>query len=436
MSEVTENSGAETAHDPYAALRLADFRAFMIGRNISGLGDAMQSVVVGWDLYQRTHRPITLGYVGLIQALPIFLFALHAGHIADRFPRKWIAMLAQLAFCGCSLTLALLSAMHAGIFWFYLCLFCASSARAFGNPARGALLPQVVPRNLLTSAISWDTSLRRIAVMSGAAVGGGLLAALHHAWGVYLVTALCGLVSAYLLTRLPNEVQNEVQNRTSQESKRADWRTLVAGIQYIASTKIILATITLDLFAVLLGGATTLMPVYASDILKVGPKGLGWLRAAPSAGAFIMALALAHLPPFRRPGRMMLFAVAGYGVATIVFGYSRQMILSLFALCMIGMLDMISVVVRQTLVQTLTPNAMRGRVNAVNSVFINSSNEIGGFESGAVAQLTSPVFSVVSGGVGTLLVVLFAASIWPMIARYTPTSSDENEEKEVSKEKK
>jgi len=201
-------------------------------------------------------------------------------------------------------------------------------------------------------------------------------------------------------------------------------KTLFAGVHFIRARKDVLGVISLDLFAVLLGGVTTLMPIYAKDILNVGPGGLGWLRAAPSAGALCMALFLAHRRPFTFPGRSMLWAVAGFGVATIVFGYSRSLPLSLAALFWVGALDMISVVVRQTLVQTLTPNAMRGRVNAVNSVFMNSSNEIGGFESGVVAQWTSPLWSVVSGGMGTLLVVGAAALIWPAIARYRPPAKE------------
>jgi MFS family permease len=417
-SEAKAAGKTQSVHDPYAVLRLPDYYAFIMGRNLSAIGDQMQSVVIGWGLYERTGKPLTLGYVGLAQALPVFLFALHAGHVADRYPRKQVAMLAQLAVCVCSVALALLSAAHAGIPFFYACLFCASSARAFGNPARAALLPQIVPPALLTSAISWDTSIRRIAVMSGAAMGGWLLASVRLPAAVYLITAGLGVMSAVLLARLPDFPQ------PASVKERATWQTLIAGITYIRQTHIILATITLDLFAVLLGGATTLMPIYARDILGVGPGGMGWLRAAPSAGALVMALTLAHLRPFPLPGRTMLWAVAGYGVATIAFGFSRSLPLSLAALFFVGALDMVSVVVRQTLVQTLTPNEMRGRVNAVNSVFINSSNEIGGFESGVVAQQTTPVFSVVSGGVGTILVVVAAALIWPVLSRYQPKKSN------------
>ncbi len=409
------------SHDPYAALRLREFRAFVLGRNLSGLGESMQGVVIGWDLYLRTNKPLTLGYVGLAQALPIFLFALHAGHTADRYSRKRIAIVAQIAVCVCSLLLARLSAVHANISWFYLCLFAASACRTFGNPARGALLPQLVTPALLPNAISWDTSIRRIAVMSGAAVGGWLLAWSRHAWIVYATTAGFGVFSALLLGFVAEHAP------APSGKERATWKTLIAGVEYIRHTPIVFATITLDLFAVLLGGATTMMPIYAHDILHTGPDVLGWLRAAPSAGALLTALMLAHLRPFRFPGRAMLWAVAGFGVATIVFGLSRSLSLSLVALFGVGALDMVSVVVRQTLVQTLTPNEMRGRVNAVNSVFISSSNEIGGFESGVVAQCTTPIFTVVSGGIGTILVVALAALRWPQIRKYSQVESESEE---------
>jgi MFS family permease len=406
------------AHDAYAALRLREFRLFSMGRNLAALGDNMQSVAVGWELYERTHKPMTLGWVGLVQALPIFLFALLAGHVADNYPRKRVSVLAQFAFCACSAGLAALSARHAPVSLFYLCLFFSASARAFGNPARGALLPQIVPTPLLGSAISWDTSLRRIAVMSGAALGGWVLGLVHYASTVYLINTVLGLVSALLLLLIHEAgIPGAIRERVT-------WKTLVAGIHYILRADLLLATITLDLFAVLLGGATTLMPVYADAILKVGPEKLGWLRAAPSAGALVMALTLAHLPAFRRPGRIMLWAVAAYGVATIVFGISRSLWLSLAALFLLGAFDMISVVVRQTLIQTYTPNAMRGRVNAVNSVFISSSNEIGGFESGLIAQIFTPVISVVSGGIGAILVVCGAATLWPSLRNYRTPGTD------------
>ncbi len=408
-------------HDPYAALRFREFRFYSLGRNLAAIGDNMQSVAVGWELFNRTHQPLTLGIVGLVQAVPIFLFALLAGHVADNYSRQRIAILAQLAFCACSAALCALSARAAPLSLFYVCLFCSASARAFGNPARGALLPQIVPPRLLGSAISWDTSIRRVAVVSGAALGGWALAAVHHPSTVYLINAAIGAVSAGLLFLISDA------GRPTAEREPVSWKTLVAGIHYIFRADLILATVSLDLFAVLLGGATNLLPVYAENVLHVGPVRLGWLRAAPSVGALAMALALAHMPPFRWPGRVMLWAVAGFGVATIVFGLSKSLVLSLVALVLVGALDMISVVVRQTLIQTHTPNDMRGRVNAVNSVFISSSNEIGGFESGVVAQLFSPIVSVVSGGIGSILVVCGAAAAWPSLRNYkTPDAPAPN----------
>ena len=214
-------------HDPYAALRIPAYRLFSVGRNLAGLGEAMQGVVIGWELYQRTGRPLTLAWVGLIQALPIFLFALHAGHIADTLSRKRIVVLSQTAVSGCSLALALLSFTQAGIPLFYLCLLCAATARAFGNPARMALLPQLVPGSLFGSAISWDTSIRRVAVISGAALGGWLLAWSRYPAHVYLMTAALGLAGALLLARLPDSA------RILRTGERATWKTLVAGIEYL-----------------------------------------------------------------------------------------------------------------------------------------------------------------------------------------------------------
>lgn len=405
------------SHDAYAALRIGQYRHFVIGRNLSGLGDAMQSVAVGWELYQLSGKPIDLGYVGLVQALPIWLFALHAGHIADRFSRKWVSIIAQVGVCICSGLLAVLSLLHSGLGWFYVVLFLSATMRAFGNPARTALLPQIAPKELLTNAVSWDSSLRRVAVMSGAAMGGWLIALTHHAMSVYLTSMIMGIITIILLALISDPPRSNVVH------ERASMQTLMAGVHYIWRTPIILATITLDLFAVFLGGATSLLPIFAKDILHVGPSGLGWLRAAPSFGALVTALIIAHMPAFRQPGRAMLWAVAGFGAATIIFGLSRSLPISIMTLIVLGSLDMISVVVRQTLVQTLTPNEMRGRVNAVNSVFINSSNELGGFESGLVAQLFTPVISVVSGGIGSLIVILGAVFMAPSLRSYHAPSS-------------
>jgi MFS family permease len=293
----------------------------------------------------------------------------------------------------------------------YLFLFLAGVSRAFNAPARWSLLPEVVPPALLTNAVTWNSSAWQIASVAGPALGGGVIwASGQRAAATYLLTALCCAVCAGLIATIRPRPRPHPARGVSLAS-------LLAGIRFVWTTKVILATITLDLFAVLLGGATALLPVYASDILHVGAAGLGWLRAAPSLGALVMALVLAHRPPLRRAGLTLLWAVAGFGAATVVFGLSRNLILSFAALALVGALDNISVVVRGTLIQVLTPNAMRGRVTAVTTIFIVSSNELGEFESGVTAHYFGPVASVVAGGVGTILVVVAVRFIWPEVGR-------------------
>ena len=406
-------------HDPYAALRDPEYSAFLVSRAFGGLGGSMLGPVIGWELYQRTHRPMTLAWVGLVQALPIFLFALHAGHVADTRSRKRVAVAGQCVTTAAALALMALSMAHAPVPLYFLCLFVLTTAGAFSNPARQALVRQIVPTERMPNAISWNTTVFRVAAVVGAALGGWIVAVTHQPAAVYAITSALAVVSVLLMGRVTNRPPPPGTR------ERATWNTLLAGIRYISETRIILATITLDLVAVLLGGATTLLPVYAKDILHVGAAGFGLLESAPSAGALVTALALTHFPPFKYPGRAMLWAVGGFGLATIAFGLSRSMPLSLFMLFLTGALDMISVVVRSSLVQTLTPQEMQGRVSAVNSVFITTSNEVGGFESGVVAQYTSPLFSVVSGGIGTLLTVVLTAYKWPTVRRYVAGSMEE-----------
>ena len=281
--------------------------------------------------------------------------------------------------------------------------------QALNRPARWAILPQVVPRELLLSAVTWKTSAWQVAAMAGPALGGLVIALAGGATTCYVLNAGCsavviGLTASLRLCAAPRD------------SQPVSLRSLLAGLRFVFRTDLILATITLDLLAVFLGGATALLPIYARDILRIGPSGLGWLRAAPSIGSFLMALVLAHRPPMRRAGKSLLWAVAGFGIATIVFGLSRNPYLSFAMLLLTGALDNISVVVRQTLVQLLTPDDMRGRVSAINAIFIASSNELGAFESGLAARLFGTVGSVVGGGIGTVLVVLCVAAIWPNVS--------------------
>lgn len=397
-------------HDPFAALRLRDFRFHAVGGIFATIGQQMQAVAVGWELYQRTDSALALGWVGLIQALPIIVLALPAGQLADRYNRKRMVMVAQLMMTTCSLSLGLVSYLQGPVNLFYLILFANAVARAFMAPARAALMPQIVPAKLFANAVTWNTSVFQISSVMGPALGGLLIALSQAATPIYFIDASFGLMRLLLtaLIRLKAVARN---------AEPITLRSLSAGIDFVWRTKAILATITLDMFAVLLGGATTLLPIFAKDILAVGPTGLGWLRAAPSLGALVMGFLLVYLPPLKSPGKALLWAVAGFGIATVVFGLSRSYWLSLLALATAGALDNISVVVRHTLVQTLTPDEMRGRVSAVNNIFITSSNELGGFESGLVAALWGPIFSVVSGGIGTILVVVAVMTVWPQVRR-------------------
>ncbi|HYS46030.1 MAG TPA: MFS transporter, partial [Rhizomicrobium sp.] len=295
--------------------------------------------------------------------------------------------------------------------WIYSCLFAAGTARTFLWPASSAFLPQLVSRENFSKAVTWSSGSFHLSSVAGPAAGGALIALTHHAATVYALNAAAALICLALigLVRRRHAVAAKEEMTLS---------NLIAGFRFVFASRIILGTITLDLFAVLLGGATTLLPVYAKDILRVGPTGLGFLQAALPAGSFLCALVVAHRRPLQKAGRSLLWAVTGFGLATIAFGLSRWFWLSFLMLFLCGAVDNISVVVRHTLVQLLTPDQKRGRVSAVNSLFIGTSNELGGFESGLVAHLVTPLFSVVSGGIGTILAVLCVAVIWPEIRKY------------------
>jgi len=408
---------AAGAHDPYSALRLRDYRLFLAGTVIAVIGQQMQTVAVGWQLYEQTGSAFALGGVGLVQVLPIIALALPAGHVADRFDRKRVLMTAVGLLALSSLGLATVSARHGSIALIYAWLLLSGVGRAFQGPAKTAFLPQIVPRRYFSNAVSWNSGGFHLASVLGPALGGAAIALLKSATAVYVLDAAATLTFFGLLALI-------IGRPLTPPLKAATLRTLAAGVSFVWRTKVLLAAITLDLFAVLLGGAVTLLPIYAKDILRVGPSGLGWLRAAPAVGALAMAFALAHLPPLRKAGKTMLVAVACFGLATIVFGLSRSFWLSLLMLSLTGAFDNISVVVRHTLVQLLPPDEVRGRVAAVNGMFIGTSNELGGFESGAVAALFGPVVSVVSGSIGTLVVVLAVALIWPQIRRFGALDGD------------
>ena len=413
------SSVEQAGESPYAALRERPFLSFLLGHILSVLGVQMQTVAVGWELYERTNSAWSLGLVGLIMAGPMIGLAPIAGQTADRMDRRRLLIIASWVAVASSLGLALASAAGSGqegsrgVGWIYFCLLGSGLARAFQGPARSSLMPLLVPRPLFSNAVTWAVSGFEMASMVGPALGGILIAALGGAQWVYVLSAAGSLLYVVMLGSLKGSSYRASRSTPSEnraEEGRSGWRSLMAGFTYVGSNRLLLTIMTLDLLAILLGGAVALLPIYARDILQVGPQGLGWLQAAPPLGAVTMALLTVHLPPIRQAGRALLWAVGGFGVATLVFGLSTHFWLSMGMLFLTGAFDNISVVIRQTMVQLLTPDEMRGRVSAVNGMFINASNEIGRFRAGAMAGLTGPVFSVVGGGIGCLLVVMVIAA--------------------------
>ena len=395
-------------------MRIPAFRRLLLGGQVVRIGTSGQALAIGWEMYSRTNDPLALGLVGLVQAIPMLLLTLPAGYLADIFDRRKLIIISMLLTSATSLGLAAFSYFEGSLALMYGLLFLDSCALRLGSPANSALLPLIVPREAFENAVKWRTSLGQISGMVGPVVGGFLVA-----WSipaVYVISAISTILMIFLLLsiRIPDGGR-AVPGRML--------RQLADGVGFVWRQKVVLGTISLDMFAVLLGGAVYLLPIFARDIIDLSGTGLspeqalGWLRAAPAAGALVMALVLTHSPPFRRAGRTMLLAVAGFGAVTIVFGLSRNIWLSMAMLALTGALDNISVVIRHTLVQLSTPNEMRGRVSAVNSIFIGSSNELGGFESGAVAHFFGPVVSVVSGGIGTIAVVLAWMGLFPKLSK-------------------
>jgi len=405
------------SHAGLAAFRHVDFLLYQIERFSIVAALEMQSVAVGWQVYEITRRPIDLGYVGLAQFLPnVFLFLL-AGHAADRFNRKKLLMVCNVAFALCSALLIEITRVGAhSVRPIYAVLVLLGVARAFNSPAGRALLPALVPLEVFPNAVAWNSTTYQTAAILGPAIGGLLYALLGGPAGVYVSSAVACLIATVALARLHVQPLERVKEEVNA-------RTVLAGLHYIWTHKIILGSISLDLFAVLLGGAVALLPVYAREILHTGPWGLGLLRAAPGVGAALMAVLLAYQPLRSRVGKIMLFCVAGFGVFTIGFGISRSLVLSLISLLLVGACDMVSIVIRGTLVQIATPDSVRGRVNAVDMIFIGASNELGEFESGVTAHWFGTVAAVILGGVGTLLVVGLWAWIFPELReadRMTP----------------
>ncbi len=392
-----------------AAFGYPNFRLWMTARFLTALSSEMQAVAVAWQVYALTHRPLDLGLVGLAQFLPGILLFLVSGHTADRIARQRIVQVCSGAFSMCSLLL-LGFALHGltSVYPLYLVLLLNGVVRAFYGPAGQAFLPMLVPENHFPKAVAWSVGVFHAATIIGPMAGGVLYGMTGGPGPVYACAAIAYLVGLLLVSAI--RVQQKARPPAA-----ASVGMVLEGLKYIWHNKLILGAISLDLFAVLLGGAVALLPVYARDILKVGASGLGLLRSAPGVGAVITAILVAHWPLRERVGAKMLWCVFGFGVMTVVFGLSRNLALSLAALLLAGACDMVSVIVRQTLVQLATPDDMRGRVSAVNMVFIGASNEVGQFESGVTAQWFGAIPAVILGGVGTMAIVLIWARLFPAL---------------------
>ena len=407
------------SHDAYAALRYRDFRLLEAGRFITTFGSEMLTFAIGWELWIRTNSALALGMVGLVQVVPILLLSLPAGHVADQYNRRRIVIITEIGLVFCSLGLAALSFFQGPLWLVYLCLLGIGLARAFNDPASSTLLPENIPPELFSRAATWNSSVWQFGSITGPAIGGLIVAIWNRVDVIYVFDAFAALTFAILVSQIQGRVLPLAR-------KSATLDSLKEGIRFMRETKVILAAITLDMFAVLFGGAVALLPIYATNILHVGAQGLGIMRAAPSIGAIIMAFIIAHLPPMKNAGRTLLLAVTGFGIATIAFGLSTTFWLSVSMLVLLGALDNISVVIRATLMLTHAPDEMRGRVSSVNNIFIATSNEMGAFESGLTAAVFGPVLSVVGGGIGTILVVLSVARIWPEMRRLKTLDAPES----------
>ena len=404
---------AQTAggHDPYEALRYRGYGWFLLGSFALTLGTQIQTVALGWQVYVLTHDPLALGFVGLSEALPFLALTLAGGHVADVVERRLVCLTSALPIvAGGAMLLAVnVHGAPRQVWIFYAAQTLGGLGRAFFRPASQALSTELLPRSVYANAATWRSLSFHTGMVAGPALGGALVAvSMRAAYAAEVLLLLAGFASfLFIAPRL----------RPTAPAGDGFGQGLLDGVRFVLREKVVLGALSLDLFAVLFGGAPALLPIFARDILHVGEVGFGVLRAAPAAGSIVMSLVLAHLPPMRRPGHKLFACVAGFGLCWIAFGFSRSFALSLVLLVLSGALDNVSVVLRGTLVQTFTPQALMGRVAAVNSFFIGSSNEVGAFESGVAAKLLGVVPSVVFGGSMTLLVVALIARIAPTLRR-------------------
>jgi MFS family permease len=395
--------------NPYAALRVPEFRLYITARFCVTLAIQVQSVVVAWQVYELTKDPLSLGLIGLAEAVPSIGVSLYAGHVADIMQRKKIILFCVATLLACSSALLFFTFspdtffIAYGVIPIYIVIFVSGIARGFLSPAFFSFMPQLVPRELYSNAVTWNSTLWETATISGLALGGVL-----YIFGIkaaYTVDVALTLVGFTMMTLIANKPLPETTTEEGVSEK------IKAGLRFVFHNKTILSAISLDLFAVLFGGAVALLPIFADEVLHVGSIGLGFLRAAPSVGALLMAFYITHNPIQKNAGKILLYCVAGFGICMILFAVSTNFWLSLFLLMVSGGFDCVSVIIRLTLLQTLTPENMKGRVSAVNHIFVGSSNEIGMFESGVVAKLIGAKVSVIVGGFLTLGVVAITSVV-------------------------
>ena len=399
-------------HDAFAVLKVRDFRLFLTFRFFTTIAFQMQSIIVGWQMYELTRDPLALGLIGLAEALPNIAVVLYAGHAADRYNRKriiiWFTLLfltgTALLFLFTIRNLGILSTL--GVLPIYGVVMISGISRAFLYPSIIAMMSQLVPRYLYTNASTWNSTAWHIAAITGPAIG-GLVYGFFGVRNAYLTVLFFLLLALLLLSFVKNRPVPPVNEEETLLQR------LSSGLKFVFKNQVLLGAMSLDMFAVLFGGAIAMLPVFAAEVLLVGPQGLGFLRAAPMAGAVIMSLFIAHRPPMAQAGRFLMIGVTGFGISIIGFALSHNYYLSLALLMISGMFDNISVIIRATAMQLITPDEMRGRVASVNAIFIGSSNEIGSFESGVAAKLLGLIPSVIFGGCMTLLTV-------GIIARFAP----------------
>ncbi len=399
--------------DAFSAIRNPVVRAIALARVSGVIGTQIINVAVGWQLYERTGSALSLGLVGLFELAPVLFLMIPAGNAADRFARRNIAMAAQSVAAIAAFGLTAVAWLGAPVALIYAMLVLVGAARAFASPAVGTIMPQLLKPDQFVNANAWLSSAFQFASISGPAIGGLIIAWTGGATAAYFVGGVCQVIFVISFSTLP-------AIRPPEATEKRKFSDVFAGFGFIRRSPVFLAAITLDMFGVLLGGAVVLLPVFAKDILQVGPEGLGWLRAAPSAGSLVMLMIVTRLRPMQRPGRVLLLVVIGFGLATVGFGLSTNFFLSMFCLFLTGVFDSVSVIVRLTLEQVIVPDRLRGRVSAINYVFIGFSNEFGAFESGTTAWMFGPIASVVGGGIGTIAVVIAVALLWPALARLGP----------------